>query len=188
MNSQAPENLPEWFVHLRDDDWLLEHCVSMMSTSVDKEFIRAKLHAIRGDFKAFETYSGVCNVLGHRPRVIPCEISCFYGTNDEKVPRLDAINWDNFTCNSFHFTQFQGGGHFYLTDPKHIRDFHARVKLIGERTIAETEVKMHTTKPSSLVSTSQRLFRQNPIRLLMMLGICPIASHFCSAGGHQASV
>ena len=51
INAQSPEIVADWFVHLRDECGLVEHCKSMMSVAVDDKFILAKLHAIRGDFR-----------------------------------------------------------------------------------------------------------------------------------------
>jgi hypothetical protein len=140
VSVSAPEGNRDWLVHLRSDDGVMEHVRSLGgAAAVDERFVRAKLHAIRGDFAAFETYMS-CNVLGQLPRSVPCEITCFYGTEDEKVPRLEVLDWDRFTANSFHFTQFYGGGHFYLTSPVHKADFHQRLRLIGDRVLADCRI------------------------------------------------
>lgn len=155
INAQSPETVADWFVHLRDECGLVEHCKSMMSVAVDDKFILAKLHAIRGDFKAFETYRGPCNVLGQRARKIPCEITCFLGTDDVKVPKLDADDWDHFTSNTFTFSRFLGGGHFYLTDEAFKHDFHRRVKSIGDRVAADAMSSEETMiTPSEVISNS----------------------------------
>ena len=132
----APSNHPDWLVHRRDDEGLVDHVRSLGGASnVDESFLRAKLHAIRGDFKAFETYVS-CNVLSNYRRVLDCEISAYYGTPDDKVPRVEVVDWSNHTTGSFHFTQFHGGGHFFLSSAENKASYHRHLSNLGH-TMAE---------------------------------------------------
>ena len=150
LSKAYPEGHSDWLVHLRSEEGLMDHVRSIGgAAAVDERFVRAKLHAIRGDFAAFETYTS-CNVIGQRVRAVPCEITCFYGTQDEKVPRLEVLDWDRFTMNSFHFTQFFGGGHFYLNSSAHKSAFAQRVKLIGDRILAECRLDALSPECSSI--------------------------------------
>ena len=128
MNMRAasdPKQCPDWLIHQRSEEGVLDHLRDLNggALGVDPRFVLNKLHAIRADFEAFETYVN-CNVsgdqgLGAWPLRIPCDITALWGLDDAKVPREEVLDWSRFTgpgCD-FSYTQFDGG-HFYLFDEK----------------------------------------------------------------------
>lgn len=126
MNMQAtsdPQQTPDWLIHKRTDEGVIDHLRELQGgkLGVDTRFILNKLHAIRADFQAFETYMN-CNVSGDQgngalPLRIPCDITAFYGSDDHKVPQTEVLDWCRFTEPGYGFGYVQfDGGHFYLFD------------------------------------------------------------------------
>ncbi|MFC7330938.1 thioesterase II family protein [Marinactinospora rubrisoli] len=109
-------------IHLRDDDDLLEHVLSLSGTDpqlfADEEFRALLLPALRADYTAIET---------HTPDPaarVGCPITVFTGDRDPQLPVADAHAWAAHTTGRCDVRVFPGG-HFYLSD--HPRDVAAAV-------------------------------------------------------------
>ncbi|MGH3243384.1 MAG: thioesterase II family protein [Spirillospora sp.] len=109
---RAPSRRREETVHLRDDDGVVAELKRLNGTGgallEDEELLRMFLPAVRGDYKAIETY--VC------PPGPPlsCPITVFVGDDDPHVTLDDADAWREHTTGEFEMRVFEGG-HFYLT-------------------------------------------------------------------------
>jgi surfactin synthase thioesterase subunit len=99
-------------VHLADDRALLAELRSLSGTDAlvfgDEEVLRMVLPAIRGDYRAAETYS-----YQPGPR-LSCPITVLVGDADTKVTAEEALAWREHTDGEFDCRTFDGG-HFYLT-------------------------------------------------------------------------
>ncbi|MCX5010956.1 alpha/beta fold hydrolase [Streptomyces sp. NBC_00555] len=98
-------------VHLAPDERLLATIKRMSGTDpavlADDELLRAVLPAIRGDYKAAETY-----------RYLPgpdlaCPVVVLNGESDPEVTEQEALGWAAHTKGPCSFRSFTGG-HFYL--------------------------------------------------------------------------
>ncbi|MFJ2746597.1 thioesterase II family protein [Streptomyces sp. NPDC087297] len=98
-------------VHLAPDDRLLAEIKALSGTDpavlADDELLRSVLPAIRGDYKAAETYR-------YRPGpALACPITVLTGDIDPAVTAEEAAGWADHTDGPFALHRFTGG-HFYL--------------------------------------------------------------------------
>ncbi|WP_405437522.1 alpha/beta fold hydrolase [Streptomyces avidinii] len=98
-------------VHLAPDDRLLAEIKALSGTDpavlADDELLRSVLPAIRGDYKAAETYR-------YRPGpALTCPITVLTGDIDPAVTAEEAAGWADHTDGPFALHRF-AGGHFYL--------------------------------------------------------------------------
>ncbi len=98
-------------VHLAPDDRLLAEIRALSGTDpavlADDELLRSVLPAIRGDYKAAETYR-------YRPGpALACPITVLTGDIDPAVTAEEAAGWADHTDGPFALHRF-AGGHFYL--------------------------------------------------------------------------
>ncbi|MFJ7591014.1 thioesterase II family protein [Streptomyces sp. NPDC097617] len=98
-------------VHLAPDDQLLAEIRALSGTDpavlADDELLRSVLPAIRGDYKAAETYR-------YRPGpALTCPITVLTGDIDPAVTAEEAAGWADHTDGPFALHRF-AGGHFYL--------------------------------------------------------------------------
>ncbi|MDH2430513.1 alpha/beta fold hydrolase [Sphaerisporangium sp. TRM90804] len=100
-------------VHLSDDAHLVGTIKRMSGTDAgllaDEEVLRAVLPAIRGDYKAAETYR-------YRPGdLLACPVVVLNGRSDQEVTVEEAQAWAGQTTGPCVLRWFTGG-HFYLND------------------------------------------------------------------------
>ncbi len=123
---RAPSAHRDERVHLLDDDGLLEKIRVLNGTDSklldDDEILRLVLPAIRGDYKAAETYR-----YQPGPR-LGCPIFAIIGDNDPMVSVDEAEAWAEHTTGEFRLRTFPGG-HFYLNSC-----FPAVVGILSEHT------------------------------------------------------
>lgn len=99
-------------VHLGTDDELIAKLKEMSGTDqrvlADEELLRSVLPAIRGDYKAIESYR-------HRPGDGPvsCPVLVLTARDDDEVTPEEARAWSGHTSGAFTRREFSGG-HFYL--------------------------------------------------------------------------
>ncbi|KOU85966.1 oleoyl-ACP hydrolase [Streptomyces sp. XY58] len=98
-------------VHLAPDEQLLAEIKGLSGTDpavlADDELLRSVLPAIRGDYKAAETYR-------YRPGpALTCPITVLTGDADPAVTAEEAAGWADHTEGPFALHRFTGG-HFYL--------------------------------------------------------------------------
>jgi surfactin synthase thioesterase subunit len=109
---RAPSTYRDERVHLRDDDGLLAEVRSLSGTETslldDPEMRRAMLPALRGDYRAVETYR--C-APGQR---VGCPIVALTGDDDPKTTLDEARRWADHTTAGFTLRTF-AGGHFFLS-------------------------------------------------------------------------
>jgi len=110
---QAPGVSHSRSVHLRDDDGIIKEIRLLNGTSsallADDEILRMTLPAIRGDYRAIETYTCPPG------RTVRCPITVLVGDNDPRTTITDAEAWREHTTAGFRMRIFPGG-HFYLAD------------------------------------------------------------------------
>jgi surfactin synthase thioesterase subunit len=109
---RAPAKRRAESVHQRDDDGLIAEVRRLSGTKAgllaDEEVVRMILPAIRGDYRAIETYV-------HQPGPpLGCPITAFVGDEDPQVTLDEARAWAEYTTAGFGLRVFRGG-HFYLT-------------------------------------------------------------------------
>ncbi|PAZ14897.1 thioesterase [Streptomyces sp. SA15] len=110
---RAPSRYRDERVHLLGDDEIIQELKSLSGTSSEvlgnEEILRMAMPAIRGDYRAAETYrhSG-----GMR---LAAPIHVHYGTEDPRVSREEAEAWAEHTSGRFEIHR-HAGGHFYLND------------------------------------------------------------------------
>jgi surfactin synthase thioesterase subunit len=108
---RAPSRHRHETVHLRDDEGMLADVRALSGTDAkvlgDEEMLRAALPAIRGDYKAAETY-----VYQPGP-MLNCPITVFTGKEDPKTTIDEARAWAEHTTGDFDLNVYPGG-HFFL--------------------------------------------------------------------------
>ncbi|RKN38958.1 thioesterase II family protein [Streptomyces hoynatensis] len=108
---RAPGTYRHETVHQRDDAGLIAELRRLNGTENDvlgdEELLRLVLPAIRGDYRAIETYRGE---PGAR---IGAPVSVFVGDADPRVTLEEARAWEGHTDGGFELHVFPGG-HFYL--------------------------------------------------------------------------
>jgi surfactin synthase thioesterase subunit len=99
-------------VHLRDDDGIVAEMRRLNGTAAgvlgDEEILRMALPALRGDYRAIETYS--CPP----ERTVRCGITVLTGDGDPLTTVEEAERWRDHTEGPFRLRVFTGG-HFFLT-------------------------------------------------------------------------
>ncbi|KFZ78811.1 oleoyl-ACP hydrolase [Amycolatopsis sp. MJM2582] len=110
---RGPDVHKEKALHLADDDTFLQEVSRLGGTDptiFDDPDIRAlALPALRGDYKAVETYR-------YRPGPdVSCPIVALAGDADPVLEVPDTENWAGHTSGSFELEVFPGG-HFFLDD------------------------------------------------------------------------
>lgn len=109
---RAPSRQRADRVHLRDDEGLLAEVRAMDGTAGslldDPEIRRMMLPALRGDYRAVETYRCPAD------RRIGCPVVALVGSSDPTTTQDEARAWAGHTTGTFTMRTFPGG-HFYLT-------------------------------------------------------------------------
>ncbi|GAB2967261.1 thioesterase II family protein [Streptomyces heilongjiangensis] len=100
-------------VHLLSDEQLVAELRTLDGTAEqvfnDEELVRMALPAVRGDYRAAETYR-------YRPGPkLRCPIHALIGDNDPMVTPVEARAWSEHTNGPFTLDTF-AGGHFYLLE------------------------------------------------------------------------
>jgi pyochelin biosynthesis protein PchC len=108
---RAPHRYRDENVHQRTDDGIIAELKALSGTEQgvlgDEELLRMVLPAIRGDYRAVETYR-------HEPGpVLDVPIHAFAGDSDPRVEVSEVEEWARYTSQSFALRTFSGG-HFYL--------------------------------------------------------------------------
>ncbi|MEV0346262.1 alpha/beta fold hydrolase [Nonomuraea sp. NPDC050680] len=107
----APSALRPGFAGRRSDEWLLAELRGLGGTDAqvlgDDEFVRAILPALRGDYRAVDTYRYLPG-----PR-LSCPVFALRGEDDPKVDHDEARAWGDHTTAGFELRTFPGD-HFYL--------------------------------------------------------------------------
>jgi pyochelin biosynthetic protein PchC len=122
---RAPSADRDERVHLRDDDGLIADVRALSGTSQqvfgDEELMRMVLPAIRGDYRAAETYR-------YAPGpALSCPVTALTGDRDPKATRDEVAAWQSHTTGEFQLKTY-AGGHFFLLD--HVADV---LRLLGEQ-------------------------------------------------------
>ncbi|QIS10423.1 thioesterase II family protein [Nocardia arthritidis] len=109
---RAPSRHRDENVHTRGDNALVAELRSLSGTDSallgDEEVLRMILPAIRGDYRAIETYRCATEVTVRSP------ITVLVGDDDVKTTVEEARDWARHTTASCE-TRVFSGGHFYLT-------------------------------------------------------------------------
>nr|WP_068929118.1 alpha/beta fold hydrolase [Planobispora rosea] len=110
---RAPSRFRDERVHLADDQALLAQLANLDGTAPqllgDEEALRMVLPALRGDYRAAETYR-----YWPGPR-LTCPIHALTG-DDDAMATLDEVSaWSEHTSAGFEMKVY-GGGHFFLVD------------------------------------------------------------------------
>jgi len=110
---RAPSRQREEHVHLRDDQGLVEVLRRLSGTDAellaDDAVLTMVLPAMRGDYRAIETYR-------YRPGPpLNCPILALTGDSDPLVEVAEARAWAHHTVAPFRLRVFPGG-HFFLSD------------------------------------------------------------------------
>jgi surfactin synthase thioesterase subunit len=109
---RAPSIPPDSAVHRLDDDGLVAELRRLDGTDaallVDEDLLRSFLPAIRGDYKAIETYSCPPDTR------LACPVTVFVGDADPLTSPEQARAWQAHTAGEFALRTFPGG-HFYLS-------------------------------------------------------------------------
>ncbi|MBB5857291.1 thioesterase II family protein [Amycolatopsis umgeniensis] len=126
---RGPELNKEKELHLADDDTFLAAINRLGGTAamiLDDPDIRAlALPALRGDYKAVETYR-------YRPGPdVSCPVVALAGDADPVLDLPDLENWREHTTGSFETEVFEGG-HFFVDD--HLDAVAARI--LGKLTVS----------------------------------------------------
>lgn len=99
-------------VHQRDDAGLLAEIQSLEGTNSavlqDPELLQMVLPALRGDYRAIETYRSVPDSS------VSCPVVALIGEDDPKVSVDEARDWERHTSGEFDLRSYPGG-HFFLT-------------------------------------------------------------------------
>jgi pyochelin biosynthetic protein PchC len=109
---RAPSSVRQETVHLRDDLGVIAALKELSGTDDavlgDDELLQMVMPAIRGDYKAVETYR-------HTPGPeLSCPIQVLVGESDQMTTIAEAQAWRAHTTASCRVEVFPGG-HFYLT-------------------------------------------------------------------------
>jgi surfactin synthase thioesterase subunit len=109
---RAPSRHRDERVHQADDRTLLAQLKKLNGTDAqvfgDEEVVRMILPALRGDYRAAETYR-------YRPGPrLSCPVHALTGDDDAMVTVEEASAWGEHTTGPFELRVYQGG-HFFLT-------------------------------------------------------------------------
>ncbi|MFF3226934.1 thioesterase II family protein [Nocardia suismassiliense] len=112
---RAPSRHRDERVHLGDDETVVNELRRLDGTDTalldDEEVRRMILPAIRGDYKAIETYRCPPG------RILRSPITALVGDDDEKTTLDEAHDWARHTTAAFDLCVFPGG-HFYLIEQR----------------------------------------------------------------------
>lgn len=110
---RAPSRYRHETVHLRTDDDIIAELRTLSGTQsevlANEEILRMAMPAIRGDYKAAETYRHTDGVRLAAP------IQAHFGVDDPRVSRDEAQAWADHTSGPFELRTYPGG-HFYLNE------------------------------------------------------------------------
>lgn len=109
---RAPVTRRDERVHERDDDGIVAELKLLGGTELgllDDELLRMTLPAIRGDYRAIETYTCPPG------RTVECAITVLTGASDPRTTMEEAEAWRAHTTGAFHHVVLPGG-HFFLID------------------------------------------------------------------------
>lgn len=110
---RAPHLHRDETVHTRTDDGIIAELKSLSGTGQrvfgDEELLRMVLPAIRGDYRAVETYRH------EQGPALDVPIHALTGDSDPRVPVSEVEEWARHTSRSFALRTFSGG-HFYLAE------------------------------------------------------------------------
>lgn len=109
---RAPSCRRDEYVHQRDDEGLVAALKELSGTDAavlgDEELLRMVLPAVRGDYKAVETYR-------HREGArLGCPVTVLVGDSDPVTSLEEAAAWAEHTTGPCEVEVFPDGGHFYL--------------------------------------------------------------------------
>ncbi|WP_314252148.1 thioesterase II family protein [Streptomyces sp. DSM 40907] len=109
---RAPSCRRDEYVHQRDDEGLVAALKELSGTDAavlgDEELLRMVLPAVRGDYKAVETYR-------HREGArLGCPVTVLVGDSDPVTSLEEAATWAEHTTGPCEVEVFADGGHFYL--------------------------------------------------------------------------
>jgi pyochelin biosynthesis protein PchC len=109
---RAPSTSRPETVHLRDDQGIIAAIAELDGTHAallgDEELVRMIMPAIRGDYRAVETYR-------HRPGpLLRCPIQVLIGADDPMTTMAEAQSWQAHTAADCQ-TEVFPGGHFFLS-------------------------------------------------------------------------
>lgn len=109
---RAPSRHRDEFVHQQDDDGLIAEIKKLAGTDSsllgDEELLRMIMPAIRGDYRAAETYRWTPGPA------LTCPVLALTGDADPKATVAEVDAWREHTTGEFALHTFDGG-HFYLT-------------------------------------------------------------------------
>ncbi|AWK10976.1 thioesterase [Streptomyces spongiicola] len=138
----APSRHRHEGVHLRDDDGILAEVDRLSGTPTrspgEEMLLRLLLPAIRGDYRAFETYTDP----GH---VLSCPVTVFLGDADPLVQARDAHAWAEHTTGPSTLRVLPGG-HFYLTEPGNTAEI---ARAVSGQLTGPTEPARHSVSAPS---------------------------------------
>lgn len=127
---RAPSSVRDEQVHRRDDEGVVAELRLLNGTDSavfgDDELLRMALPAIRGDYRAIETYR--CQE-GRRVR---CAITVLTGDADPRTSLEEASAWQEHTDGAFRLQAFPGG-HFFLADHQSAVNAEVRKELDAAR-------------------------------------------------------
>jgi len=110
---RAPSTVRAESVHLRDDAGIIAEILSLGGSDArlleDPDIAEMVLPAVRGDYRAAETYR-----YADGPP-LSCPVVVLTGDSDPKVSPHEAAAWAGHTSGRFELHSFPGG-HFYLND------------------------------------------------------------------------
>lgn len=110
---RAPSRYRDENVHRRDDDGIIAEVKAMSGTDNrllgDDELIRMILPALRGDYRAVETYRCPPGAT------VDCPVTALVGDDDPKTSLDEAEDWRHHTTGDFDLRVLPGG-HFYLNN------------------------------------------------------------------------
>ncbi|MGW7618722.1 thioesterase II family protein [Streptomyces antimycoticus] len=108
---RAPSRYRDENVHRRDDDGVVREMKLLSGTDSrvlgNEEILRMAMPAIRGDYKAIETYRSAPGAAVRSP------ITVLTGDNDPRTSLEEAEAWRSHTTGAFDIRVFPGG-HFFL--------------------------------------------------------------------------
>ncbi len=111
-------------IHQRDDDGIIAELKLLNGTDAgllnDEDILRMALPALRGDYRAIETYRG------DSERRMRGSITVLTGDADPKATVEEAENWREHTEGRFRIKVFPGG-HFFLT--RHLEAVNKEIAL-----------------------------------------------------------
>ncbi|MGN9758841.1 thioesterase II family protein [Streptomyces sp. SD31] len=110
---RAPQHSHDEQVHRLDDAGVIAEVRRLAGTDSrvfdDEELVRMVLPAIRGDYRAAETYR-------YRPGPpLTCPVTALTGDADPKTTVQEAADWQERTTGPFQLRVFPGG-HFFLAE------------------------------------------------------------------------